>query len=147
MLTGGGEAAGDVIVDVGVEEIVEMVADRAGVGDGVAGDFADADEVAIGGGDENFVGGVEIFGAEHLFDDRDAGFGRDFHEDAAGDAFEAAGVERRGEDLAFSDGENIRRSAFGNFPALIEKEDIIAPPRSRIGKHSIIQGPPRRLMP
>ncbi len=86
-------AAGDVVGHVRDEEIFDLAGDGPGGGsDFVAGNFAHADNVAIGGGDEDFVGGVEIFGAEGLLDDVDAGFGSDFGEDGASDAFEAAGV-------------------------------------------------------
>src|ERR1700674_2391243 len=90
---GGGVAARDVIGYVRDEEIFDLAGDRTrGGGDFVVGDFAYTDDVAIGGGDEDFVSGVEIFGVEGLLDDVDAGFRRDLGEDGAGDAFEAAGV-------------------------------------------------------
>jgi len=86
-------AARDVVGHVRDEQIFNLAGDGAWRGgDFVAGDFAYADDVAIGGGDEDFVSGVEIFEAEGLLDDVDAGFGSDLGEDAAGDAFEAAGV-------------------------------------------------------
>src|SRR6266849_7334960 len=105
---GGGQAAGDVVGYVSDEQIFNLEGDGAGGGgDFVAGDFAHADDVAIGGGDEDFVSGVQIFGAEGLLDDVDAGFGSDLGEDAAGDAFEAAGIQRRRIDFAILDSENI----------------------------------------
>ena len=90
---GGGEAASDVVGYVGDEQLFDLASDwaRRG-GDLVAGDFAYADDVAIGGGDENFVGGIKIFWAEGLLDDVDARFRGDLEENAAGDAFETAGV-------------------------------------------------------
>ncbi len=91
----------------------------------MAGNLTSADEIAIRGGNENLVRGVEVFGAERLFDDGYAGFGRDFHQDAAGDAFEAAGAERGREDLAVLDRENVRGSTFGNFAAFVEHDDFV----------------------
>ena len=121
-----GEAAGDVVVEMCREKFVELFGDGAGgCGDFVAGNFGNAEERTIGGGDENFVGGEEIFGAERLLDDGDASFGSDFHEDAAGDAFETTGVQRRCENFIFFNGENICGSAFGNFTALVEKNNFV----------------------
>src|SRR6266853_2856424 len=93
-LAGGSrEAARDIVRYVGDEKFLELMRDFAGGGgDFLSGNFADADDVAVRGGYEDFVGGVEIFGAERVLDDCDSGFGGDFKEDAAGDAFEAAGA-------------------------------------------------------
>jgi hypothetical protein len=121
-----GEAAGDVVRDIGVEEIVKLVRDGAGSGDNLAAvDFADADEIAIRRRNKNLVCGVKIFGAKGLLDDRDARFGSDFEEDTARDTFEAAGIQRRRENLAVFHGENIGGGAFGNFAALVEKDDFV----------------------
>src|SRR2546422_186954 len=121
----GCEAAGDVVLNVGVEQFLQAAADRAGGGNSVAGNLTGADEIAIRGGNENLVRGVDVLGAERLFDHGYAGFGRDFHQDAAGDAFEAAGVEWGREDLAVLDRENVRGSAFGNFAAFVEHDDFV----------------------
>ncbi len=91
----------------------------------MSSDFAHADDVAVGGGKEHFVGGVKIFGAERLLDDVDAGFGSDFGEDTARDAFEAAGGQRRRIDFAVLDGENVGGGAFGDFAALVEQEHFV----------------------
>ena len=93
-LTGsGGVAASDVVGHVSYEQLFDLVGDRARGGcDFVASDFTNADDVAIGGGNEDFVGGVEIFRAKSLLDDVDAGFWSDLGKNSAGDAFEAAGV-------------------------------------------------------
>src|ERR1700682_2931719 len=107
----------------------------AGGGGGVfvAGDFAYTDNVAVGGGDEDFVGGVEIFGAKDLLDDVDARFRSDFREDAAGDAFEAAGVERRRINFTVFHGENIRGGALGDLAALVEQNHFVEPFFLRFG--------------
>jgi hypothetical protein len=108
------------------EQLFDLVSDwPGGGGDFVAGYFAYTDDVAIGGGNKKFVGGVKIFGAKDLLDDVDARFRSDFREDAAGDAFEAAGVERRRIDLAVFDGENIGGGAFGDFAALVEQDHFV----------------------
>src|SRR5712692_9624085 len=123
---GGGEAAGDVVGDVSDEQIFDLAGEGAwSSGDFVAGDFAYADDVAVGGGDEDFVGGVKIFGTEVLLDDVDTGFGSDLREDAARDAFEAAGVQRRRIDFAILDSENICSRAFGDFAALVEQDHFV----------------------
>jgi len=122
---GGSEAARDVVGDVGIENFVQAVADRARRRNGVASDLTDADQVAIGRGDENFFGGVEVFGAKGLLDDGQAGFRSDFEQNAASDAFKAAGIEWRSKDFAVLDGEDIRGSAFGYFAALIEHDDFV----------------------
>src|ERR1700686_2105557 len=102
------------------------MSDGAGGGvDFVAGYFAYTDDVAVGGGDEDFVGGVKLFGAKDLLNDVDARFRSDFREDAAGDAFEAAGVERRRINLAVFNGENIGGGAFGDFAALVEQNHFV----------------------
>src|SRR6266700_2663239 len=134
------EAARDIIGDVGVEKFIQAIAHRTGSGDVIAGDFADADEIAIRGRDKNFVGGVQVFGTKRLLDDGNAGFRRDFHEDAARDAFEAAGVQRRREDLAVFDGEDICGSAFGHFATLVEHDDFVESlPRSLRNGPNIIE--------
>src|SRR6267378_3301949 len=121
---GGGETAGDVVVDVSGKEVIHVVAYWAN-SDLVADDFANADEVAVCRGDENLLGGIKVLGPQCLFDDGDACFGRDFHEDAAGHTFEASGVERRREDLAVLHRENVGGSALGDFAALIEHYDLV----------------------
>src|SRR6266849_7457673 len=123
---GGGQAAGDVVGYVSDEQIFDLAGDGAGCGgDFVAGDFAHADDVAIGGGDEDFVSGVKIFGTEGLLDDVDTGFGSDLREDAAGDAFGAAGVQRRRIDFAIPDSKYVRGGAFGDFAPLIEQDHFV----------------------
>src|SRR6266567_4166597 len=134
------EAARDIIGDVGVEKFIQAIAHGTGSGDVIAGDFADADEIAIRGRDKDFVGGVQVFGTKRLLDDGNAGFRRDFHEDAARDAFEAAGVQRRREDLAVFDGEDICGSAFGHFATLVEHDDFVESlPRSLRNGPNIIE--------
>src|SRR5690242_12664323 len=91
---GGGEAAGDVVGNVSVEKFEQALAHRAGSSNAVAGDFSHANQIAVRRGDENFFGGVEVLGAKRLLDDRESGFRRNLQEDAARDAFQAAGAER-----------------------------------------------------
>src|SRR5260370_24361441 len=119
------EAARDIVSDVGVEKFIQAIAHGTGSGDFVAGDFADADEIAVCRGNKNFISGVQVFGTKRLLEHGNAGFRRDFHEDAASNAFEAAGVQRRREDLAVFDGEDICGSAFGHFAALVEHDDFV----------------------
>src|SRR5258708_20873312 len=85
----------------------------------VARDFADADQTAVGGRDKNFVGRVEIVGAESLLNKGEACFGRDFEKNPAGDALEAAGAERRGGDFVVFYGVEVRGVAFGNFASRV----------------------------
>jgi len=89
----GGEASRDVVVHIGGERFVDTLGHRAGcAGKFVSRDLSDANDVPIGGRDENFIGGVEIFEAQGLlFHDR-SGFSGDFQKNAACDAFEAPGV-------------------------------------------------------
>src|SRR5207302_1894167 len=77
------------------------------------------------GRDEDFVGGAQVFGTKRLLQDGNAGFRRNFHGDAAGDAFEAAGVKRGREDFAVFDGEDVCGRAFGNFAALVAHDDFV----------------------
>src|SRR5437879_781388 len=87
------QAAGDVVGHVSDEKVFELMGDFArGRGNFVAGDFADADNVAVSGGDEYFVGGVKIFRTKRVLNDGDASFGRDLKQNAARYPFEAAGV-------------------------------------------------------
>src|SRR4029077_15182226 len=123
---GGGSAASGVVGYVSDEQLFDLVSDGAGGGgDFLAGNFAYTDDVAIGGGDEDFVGGVTIFGAKDLLDDVDARFRSDFREDASGDAFEAAGVERRRIDLAVFHGKNIGGGALRDLAALVEQDHFV----------------------
>src|ERR1700686_4417051 len=139
---GGGVSPSDVVGYVCDEQLFDLVGDGAGGGgDFVAGDFAYTDNVAVGGGDEDFVGGVEIFGAKDLLDDVDARFRSDFREDAAGDAFEAAGVKRRRINLAIFHGENIGGGAFGDFAALVEQNNFVETFLFRLGHPPAIGTP------
>src|SRR5260221_7393495 len=89
------EPARNIVGDVGIKNFVEALADGAWSGNSVAGNFPDADEIAVCGRDKDFFSGVQIFGPKCLLHHRNGGFWRNFHEDAASDAFEAAGAERR----------------------------------------------------
>jgi len=91
----------------------------------MAGDFTHTNQIAVGGRDKDFFGGVKILGTKSLLDHGEAGFGSDFEQNPAGDTFQAAGIERRSENLAFLDGENIRGSAFRHFAALVEHDDFV----------------------
>src|SRR6266852_1148985 len=71
---------------------------------------------------------------ESLFGDGGAGVGRDFHEHAAGNAFEASGAERRREDLAVLDGENIGGGALADFAPFVEQDNFIAAFALRFGE-------------
>src|SRR5260370_349838 len=93
--------------------------------DFVARDFAYANDVAVGGGDEDFIGGVEIFGTQRALRDADAGFRSDLGQAAPGDAFEAPGVERRGTDLAVFNGKNIGGGALRDFAAFVEQNHFV----------------------
>src|SRR5260370_2866449 len=119
------KAARDVFGDVGVKKIIQAIADRAGSGDVVAGDFPGADEIAVRGRDKHFVGGVKVLGMKRLLDDGNAGLRRYFHEDATSDAFEAPGVERGREDFSVFHGEDIGGGAFGNFAALVQHDHFV----------------------
>src|SRR5262245_17640050 len=92
---GGGEAAGDVVGDVGVEELKQPLANGPGSGNGVAGDFADANQIAVRRSDEDFLSGIEVLGTQRLLDHRKSGLRRDFQKDTARNSFQAAGTERR----------------------------------------------------
>src|ERR1700720_3674579 len=139
---GGGVSPRDVVGYVCGEQLFDLVGDGAGGGgDFVAGYFAYTDDVAVGGGDEDFVGGVEIFGTQDLLDDVDARFRGDFREDAARDTLEAAGVERRRINLAVFDGENIGGCALGDFAALVEQDHFVETFLLRFGNGPDIRKP------
>src|SRR6266478_2904361 len=122
----GGQAASNVVGDVRSKEFLELTGDGARrASDFVARDFAYTDDVAIGGGDEDFVGGVKIFGTQCALRDADAGFRSDLEKDAPGDAFEAAGVERRSINLAVFNGKNIGGGALGDFAAFVEQNHFV----------------------
>src|ERR1700676_5493708 len=121
-----GEAAGDVVRNIGVEEIVKLMRDRAGSGGNlVAVDFADADEIAIRRRNKNFVCGVKIFGAKSLLDNGDARFGSNLKKYPSCDALETTRIQRRRENLSIFHGKNICGSAFRNFAALVEKHNFV----------------------
>src|SRR5258708_20266680 len=113
----------------------------------VARDFADADQTAVGGRDKNFVGRVEIVGAESLLNKGEACFGRDFEKNAAGDALEAAGAERRGEDFVIFYGEDVGGSGFGNFATLVEEDHFIEAFFLCFGDGPDVREPGGRLYP
>src|SRR5580704_9369432 len=94
-------------------------------GDFVAGNFAHANEIAIRRRNKEFVGGEKIFGVKSLLDNGDSRFRRNFEKNSARDTFETAGIQRRGQNLSVLYGENICGRAFGNFPALIEKDNFV----------------------
>ena len=58
----------------------------------MTGDFSDAYQIAVARGNENFLGRVEVFGAQRLFDNGKTGLRGDLQKDSARDAFEAPGV-------------------------------------------------------
>lgn len=125
-LAGRGEAGVHVFADVGGEGFFEFLGDQAGGGgDFATVDFTDAEQVAIRGGDEDFLGDVEVFGEQRALFDRGAGRGANLHKDAAGDAFEAAGGERRGGDAVAADAEDVCRRAFGHFTAFVEHDYFV----------------------
>src|ERR1700676_4394516 len=97
-LLGCGEATVDVVVAIGEEGVGQTLGDRPGsaVANRAAGNFADGQDVAVGGSDKDFVSIEEIAEVESMLGDGRAGFGGYFHQNAAGDAFEASGIERRG---------------------------------------------------
>src|SRR5712672_1244740 len=101
-LAGGGSvAASDVIGDVCHEEFFHLPSNGARRGgDFVSGNFAHANNVAVGGGNKYFLGRVEIFRAQILLDNVDSGFWRDFGENSASNTLEAARVQWRCVDLA-----------------------------------------------
>src|SRR5437899_4067982 len=92
---GGGVAAGNVIGNVTVEKFVKAMANRARRRNRMTGDFSDAYQIAVARGNENFLGRVEVFGAQRLFDNGKTGLRGDLQKDSARDAFEAPGVYRR----------------------------------------------------
>ena len=63
------------------------------------------------------------------------------------DAWQEAALDRWRDQLPALRDHHVVNGTFGYFPPLIEEEGIIEPPGSRIGKHSIVHGPPGRLMP
>ena len=56
----------------------------------MAGDFADTDHVAIGGGNKKFVSGIEIFDTKSLLLYGDSSFTGNFKQDSACDPFETS---------------------------------------------------------
>ena len=62
---------------------------------------------------------------ERAFFDRRARGGTNLHQDAAGDAFEATGGERRGGDAVGTHAENIGGGTFGHFATLVEHHDFV----------------------
>src|SRR5207244_11634689 len=73
---GGGVAAGNVIGNVTVEKFVKAMANRARRRNRMTGDFSDAYQIAVARGNENFLGRVEVFGAQRLFDNVKTAIGR-----------------------------------------------------------------------
>ncbi len=90
-------------------------------------DFGDGEEIARGRGDENGIGGFQIGGAEMAFATSDAVDANAFEEHLAGDAGQAAAVERGRDDIVSEDGEQIRRRAFTDASEFIEQDDFIKP--------------------
>ena len=88
-------------------------------------DFGDGEEIARGRGDENGIGGFQIGGAEMAFATSDAVDSNAIEEHLAGDAGQAAAVERGSDDIVSEDGEQIRRRAFTDATEFIEQDDFI----------------------
>src|ERR1700730_10472871 len=126
-LFGCSEATVDVVVAVGEEGVGQTLGDRSGsaVANRAAGNFADRQDVAVGGSDKDFVGFGEIAEVERMLGDGSAGFGGDFHQDAAGYPFEASGIERRGKDLFIFHDKDICGGAFGDFAPLVEHKNFV----------------------
>src|SRR5882672_3477746 len=126
-LAGGGSvAASDVVGHVSDEQFLHLVGNGARCGsDFVAGNFAYADNVAIGGGNKYFVGRIELFRSKVLLDNVDPGFRRDFGENSASNTFQAARAEWWRIDLAVFHSENVRCRAFRHFAALVEQYHFV----------------------
>ncbi len=126
------------------ERALEALRNRAGRGgESVSGDFADAEQAAIGRGDEDFLGGEKIVRAQRGFDDRYAVFRADLEQNAARDALETARIERRRQHFTFAHAENIRGRALGDFAALVQEHDLVVAAGLRFGEApDVIQ--PRR---
>src|SRR3984893_510528 len=103
-----------------------MVCDFAGRGgELVSSDFPDSDDIAGGRRDEDFVGEVEFIWKDGELKYSDPGICGIFKEYAAGDAFEAAGVQRLRVNLAVLDGKNVGGGGFSDFAAFVELHDFV----------------------
>ena len=91
----------------------------------MAGNFANTDQVAIGGSNENFLSRIEIFRPQRLFNHGESGFRRNLQKNAARNAFQAAGTEWRGKDLAIFHCEDVCRRAFRHLAALVEHHHFV----------------------
>src|SRR5580700_5802980 len=106
--------------------LLEPLRNRAGrAGKFVALDLGDAKQAAVGGGDEHFVGGVEVRGPQSFFFHRNACCRSNFQQDAARDAFKASRGKRRREYSPAARTKDIGSRAFGYLTALVEKQCFV----------------------
>ncbi len=115
-----------IIDHVIVEGLLEPLGDGAGrIGKLMAFDLRDADEAAIGGANEHFVCGIQIFGPQRFFFHRDAGCRGNVQQNAAGDAFETSGRERGREYASVARTEDIGSRTLRYFAAFVQKQSLI----------------------
>jgi hypothetical protein len=85
-------------------------------------EFHHGDDFGGGSGEEGFFSGVKIVAREGSFANGDARCFAEIKDDLAGDAIERAIGDRRGNDLAFFDDEDVVSGALGNVALLVEHE-------------------------
>ncbi len=138
----GGQAPRDVVVQIGSEGFIHAQSYRSGsVAEFVAGDFADCNHVAIGGGNEKLIGGIKILDTQSVFFHDGTGFANDFKKDAARYTFQAARTQRWSENGVALDDIEIRGGTFGDFAAFVEHDDFVESVFLRFGDRPDIVEP------
>ena len=87
--------------------------------------LGDAEQAAISGGDEDFIGGIQVFGPQHFLFYRNTRRRSNVQQNAACDAFEAPRGKRRRKDAPAARTKNIGSRTLGDFAAFIEEQGFI----------------------
>src|SRR5271169_5359050 len=84
-----------------VQRRIQLPGDRPGAAapNGPSGDFRHPDDISVRRGDQHFIGGVQIFQAQHLFHHGGSRFRGHFGQHPARYPFQTARVERRRQNL------------------------------------------------
>src|SRR5438445_1060035 len=118
--------AGYIIDHVIAEGSLEPLGDEARcAGKFMAFDFGDAEQAAIGGGYEYFVGAVQVFGPQRFLFHRNTCCRSNVQQDAPRDAFQASRREWRRVYPSSACAEDIGSRAFGYFAALVEEQGFV----------------------
>src|SRR5579863_242443 len=91
----------------------------------VTGDFTDAEQIAVGGGDEDLFSGIKVFWRERLLRHLQAQGGSNFQEDAASYSLEASGRQWRRENAALPHAKNLGGGTLCHLTAFVQQNNLV----------------------